>query len=344
MLSCIHCRASAITDPLPGELTKEEGLQLIDHVAAFGKPYPTIIFTGGDPLKRRDLFELLEYAANAGAGFAVSPAVTELLTPSALKRIKLAGASSISISLDGACAETHDAIRGLSGTFDKTIEAIRTAVNLGLGLQVNTAIMKQNFNELPQIFHLIKMLKVRVWELFFLVKIGRGIKVDDLTPRENESVNNFLYDASCYGLTVRCVEAPFIRRIAKQRIVRGDYWDDELYRKFRSTLLEFDGEPTSPSTLRLRGTLDGDGVIFVAHDGTIFPGGLLPYSIGNIRKDSLVEAYRENILLRKVRTREMDGYCGVCEFKDVCGGSRARAYAYYGNPLSSDPACILATP
>lgn len=342
LLSCIHCRASAIKEPLPGELTFEEGVRLIEQVATFGKPSPTIIFTGGDPLLRKDLFELLAYATKAGVRFAVSPAVTKLLSYDALKYLKESGASAISISLDGALGETHDSIRGIKGTYESTIKAITDALTLRLNPQVNTAIMRRNYSELPRLFHLIKALGVKTWELFFLVRVGRGTDVDDLTPEECESVCNFLYDASSYGITVRTVEGPFIRRVAKQRLRSGDYWRDETYLKLRAELCQLEGNPTGASTLSSRGTLDGDGIIFVGYDGTIHPGGLVPVDIGNVREDNLVEVYRGNELLRNVRMRNLNGYCGICEFRESCGGSRARAYSCSGNILSSDPACLLA--
>lgn len=349
LLSCIHCRASAIREPLPGELTTEEGFRLIDQVASFGKPTPTIIFTGGDPLIRKDLFDLLSYAASAGLRFAVSPAVTELLSHAALERLKDAGASSISISLDGASAQTHDSIRGKEGTYQRTIEAMKDAASSGLNPQVNTTIMKRNYRELPQIFHLVKTLGIKTWELFFLVKVGRGMEVQDLTPQECEDVCNLLYDASFYGVTIRCVEAPFIRRVARLRSTCGEHRyrrDTELYRDLRAELLKMmDGdEPGDHSTLAPRGALDGDGIVFVGYDGTITPGGLVPIRIGNAKQgDDLVRTYRENELLRDIRMRRFSGPCGQCEFKEVCGGSRARAYSCNGDPLSSDPACKHAT-
>src|SRR5579875_2355196 len=142
-LSCVHCRASAITEPLPGELSTDEGLKLFDQVAAFGKPYPTIIFTGGDPLMRKDLLERLSHAARQGISFAVSPAMTNLVSTNKLVEVKSLGASSISISLDGASSETHDSIRGRAGTFDKTVEIIQNSLRIGLNPQINTAIMKR---------------------------------------------------------------------------------------------------------------------------------------------------------------------------------------------------------
>ncbi len=344
LLSCLHCRASAITKALPGELSTEEGYRLIDSVRSFGKPFPTMIFTGGDPLMRKDLFDLLSYASLSGVSFAVSPAVTTLLTTDALAKLKAAGAASISLSLDGASPEMHDLIRGNAGTFERTIEVISNAIQLRINLQVNTAVMKRNFTDLPEILHLIRELGVKTWELFFLVKVGRGEFLQDLSPEENESVCNFLYEASYYDLTVRCVEAPFIRRVVKQRKESGIYWKNTNYQALHSRLVELEGfpRPESASTLGTSGTLDGDGIIFVSYDGTISPGGLIPVNLGNVRRESLVDLYQRNELLTSIRERKFNGSCGICQFKEICGGSRARAYSSSGDPLSSDPACVLA--
>jgi radical SAM protein len=340
-LFCLHCRASALSKPLPGELTTEEGYALLDQVASFGKPTPTVIFTGGDPLRRPDIFELIDYAGRRGLKFAVSPAVSDDLNESSLDMIKRSGATAISISLDGASPPSHDSIRREDGSFDMTLSAISASLNLGLNVQVNTVVMKKNYFELPEIFALLKRLGVKTWELFFLVRVGRGSDVEDLDPDQYESVCNFLYDASKYGILIRCVEAPFIRRVARLRMKFIDYWGDEAYIKMRTRLFELCGKPDNRSSLSPSGTLDGDGVIFIAYDGAINPGGLLPVPLGNVRQVSLVDVYRGNSLLQKIRKRELRGLCGTCEFSPVCGGSRARAYSYSNDPLLSDPACIM---
>ncbi len=342
LLSCVHCRASAIREPLPGELNTKEGYRLIDRVREFGNPAPTMIFTGGDPLLRGDLFELLSYATSLGVRFAVSPAVTELLTYDILRRIKEAGAAAISVSLDGASASTHDYIRRREGTYERTLQAIKDAVDLGLNIRVNTAIMKRNYNELPLIFDQIKGLGIKVWELFFLVKVGRGSQIEDLTPEQCEDVCNFLYDVSFRGMTVRCVEAPFIRRVAHERS-KSTFKETDGYLKLKAGLLRSHGadQPLATrSTLNPRGTLDGDGIIFVGYDGGITPGGLVPAILGNVKRDKLTSIYRESDLLTEVRKRNLHGFCGVCGFKEMCGGSRARAFSQYGDPLGSDPSCV----
>ncbi|MDG6998696.1 MAG: TIGR04053 family radical SAM/SPASM domain-containing protein [Nitrososphaerota archaeon] len=341
-LACIHCRASAITEPSPQELSHSEGMGLIDQVAEFGKPSPTIIFTGGDPLKRKDLTQLLSYASSRGLNYALSPAVSELLNFETIEKIKRSGVSSISVSLDGASKETHDAIRNKEGTFRRTEEVLRNCALAGLGVQVNTAIMRRNLFELPQMFHLIRSLGVKTWELFFLIQVGRGSAVEDITPDDYESVCNFLYDASFYGMTIRTVEAPFIRRVAAQRAENDAYWKDPTYLRLRSELLRLEGPPSSAtSTLARKGTLDGDGILFVSNEGKIHPGGLIPVDLGNVKSSRIPLVYRENPLLRSIRERRFNGPCGACAFKDICGGSRARAFSYNGDPLGSDPACIF---
>ena len=339
-LSCVHCRASAILGPVPGELTTEEGLRVIDQVGSMGTPPPVLVFTGGDPLTRADLPELISYAKGAGVPFAVSPAVSQNLTDGYLARLRDAGTSSISISLDGARPETHDSIRGVAGTFERTLERVRAAKDIGVSVQINTAIMKANIHELPEMLPLVKGLGVKIWELFFLVQVGRGSGVLDLTPEEYESACNFAYDASRRGLVVRCVEAPFIRRVVNSRRSADDYWQDETYLAMRGGL-GGGGDALAPTTLGPRGTLDGDGIVFVGHDGTIYPGGLLPVPLGNVRKDDLATVYRTDPLLKKIRDRKFSGPCGSCSYSEICGGSRARAYAHSGDPLGSDPACLF---
>jgi radical SAM protein len=340
MLACKHCRASAIRTALPNELTKKEGFRLLDSVRSFGDPSPVVILTGGDPLMRDDIFDLIGYANAIGVRVALSPAVTEKLTHEMLVKIKESGVASISVSLDGSSKETHDAIRSVDGTFDRTIGVMKDAIGIGLSIQVNTTVMKKNIGELPKIFHLIKGIGIKTWEVFFLIRTGRGAELQDISPEEYESVCNLIYDASMYGVIVRVVEGPFIRRVAKTRREAVSYWKNSRYLKLKSELLELEGGPTSESTIASRGTLDGDGILFVSYEGTIYPGGFVPVPIGNVRNDNLVTVYRENKLLKDIRARRMTGFCGTCGVKETCGGSRARAYAHNNDPLSSDPACI----
>lgn len=340
-LSCRHCRASAIPEPLPGELTTSEGRRLIEQVAAFGNPPPVMILTGGDPMLRRDLPELMQYAHSLGVRFAVSPAATDRLTSGAISGLKEAGATSISVSLDGSSKEMHDKIRGTEGAFERTLRIISSAISAGLEIQVNTTVMKDNLSQLADIFLIIKGLGIKVWEVFFLVRVGRGTGVADLDPSECESACNFLYDASMHGMVVRTVEAPFIRRVARTRKEKGDYWKAPEYLELHSRLVASCGQVHAAPTISPRGTLDGDGIIFVSYEGTIYPGGFLPMGLGNVRSADIVKTYREDDTLKSIRSRSFEGPCGSCDFRYACGGSRSRAYASTGNPLSSDPACLF---
>jgi len=337
-LKCIHCRASAIESRSPEELTTEEAKKLFEELKGFERP-PVIIMTGGDPMIRDDIYELIQSASSLGFPVAISPAVSNKLNSDSLANLKRSGVKFMSISLDGISA-THEKIRGTYGIYQKTLDAITDGINSGISVQVNTAVMKINFMELPRIFKLISDLGIKIWEVFFLIQTGRGSELLDLTPEEYESVCNFLYDASYYNIQIRTVECPFIRRVLRERN-EGKNYDSPLYNRLKEELIYLMGKPTSQSTLGYNGTLDGDGIIFIDHKGTIYPGGFLPIPLGNVRYDKIVNVYRESSLLKSIRARSFNGNCGVCKYKWECGGSRARSFAYFGDPLNSDPACIL---
>lgn len=341
-LACAHCRASAIARPLPGELCTEEGRALIDSLLGFDPPFPTLILTGGDPLQRPDLFELISYARAQGLHVAVSPAVSERLDPETLARLRDLGVSAVSVSLDGGTAATHERIRGVAGLFESSMNAIHRGIRAGLRVQVNSTVMSGNVSELPTLFQAVHAHGVRTWEVFFLIRTGRGADLQEITPEETEDVSHFLYDASRYGVLVRPVEAPFLRRIRKEREGSDHYRGGRLYETLHRELEEIMGSGTQPSSVAPRGTLDGDGILFVSYDGSVFPGGFLEYRLGNVRTDDLVAVYRDSGLLRQIRARELHGACGVCRYRAECGGSRARAYVRSGDPLGTDPSCLFA--
>jgi len=338
-LACRHCRADAILKPLPGELNTDEGKRLIDQVADFGSPKPMLIITGGDPLMRNDLFELVDYAKSVGVPVSLAPAVSNNLNDEVLKLIKNSGVKTISISLDGARPETHDELRGVSGSFSQTIEVVKKAVEVGVNVQINTVVWRKSLEELPDVVALLQKLGVRVWEVFFLIVTGRAREELDISPEEYEAVVHFLVDVSKYGFQVRTVEAPFYRRAKLERL-EGRLYSNPLYEKLAAALRERLGEPIRGVDSTIVPTRDGFGIIFVAYDGTVYPSGFLPYPLGNVRRRSLVEIYREHPLLVKMRSGELRGRCGRCRYREICGGSRARAYAYFKDPLAEDPACI----
>ncbi len=342
-LACLHCRASAIPDRLPDELSGEEGHALIDRLRDFGTPYPTLILTGGDPLRRPDLFALIEHARAQRLHVAVSPAVSDALNAATMARLAELGVASISVSLDGGSAAAHERVRGVPGHFERTRAAITTALDLGLRVQVNSTVMAENVRELPSLFESIVGWGVRTWEVFFLIRTGRGVGLAELSSEETEDVGQFLYDASRYGVLIRPVEAPFLRRIRRQREAGGPA-GGPLYAALRDELARRMGPGTQPSSIAPRGTLDGDGILFVGYDGTIYPGGFLPERLGNVRRDDLVSVYRDHPLLQRIRARDLGDACGTCPHRFECGGSRARAFARTGDPLAADPACHFAVP
>jgi radical SAM protein len=347
-LSCFHCRASAQPEPDSDELSDVEGRNLIDELATMGRPRPILILTGGDCLKRPDIIELVTYATERGVPVAVAPSVTAQLTDSTLHALRQHGVKTVSLSLDGASAKTHDDVRGVPGHFNDTMNAVATLKRCGFTVQINTTVMAPNLEELADIAVLMQELGVDIWEVFFLIATGRGTEVIASSSQENEDICNFLVDASRYGFTVRTVEAPFFRRIAAQRRAPVDGQSDtestgSLYIRLRDRLVSQLGQPSRPARTTTAATRDGKGVIFIAANGDVYPSGFLPLRLGNVRTQSLADIYRLNPLLRLIRDAAFDGACGSCEHAQLCGGSRARAYATSGDPLGSDPGCLLVT-
>lgn len=339
-LSCVHCRASSVIRRPKEELSTSEAKLLLDQVTLFGPPHPVLVFTGGDPLMRDDLDELIVYARSKGLRVAVSPAVSPRLTIWRLGQLVEDGVTNISVSLDGSTETIHDEIRRVAGTYRRTLGLINMAVKLGYNLQVNSVVMSKNMRDFPALFHLIRQMGVRVWEVFFIVETGRATASLGLTPQEFEDMASLMIDFSTYASpAIRVVEAPFVRRILKERQL-GLTRTSTLYAELLSETERLEGVSTGTTSISSSGTLDGDGVVFIRNNGDIYPGGMLPVRLGNIKSDSLVQVYRSHWLLRQIRSRRYFGVCGTCEFKDVCGGSRARAYSSVGNPLSSDPACL----
>ena len=346
LLACRHCRAEAMELPLPGELTADESLTFIRSLTAFGSRPPVLVLTGGDVLMRPDHLELAAFARSLGIPVGLAPSVTPLLTPAIVRRLERLDVKSVSISLDGATAATHEGIRGVPGHFERTLDTLDLLTRRGFTVQVNTAVMRDNVEELADVAALLRIHRVGIWEVFFLVKVGRGAGVEDLSPTENEDVAHFLFDAACHGLTVRTVEAPFFRRVVQVRSEAGPEMDaaetfslGPLYRRLAMRLSERLGEPDGPIRARSGGTRDGKGIVFVAHDGVVYPAGFLPFPLGNVRQRSVVDIYRNHPLLRAIRDARFTGRCGACKYREICGGSRARAFAASGDPLGEDPAC-----
>jgi radical SAM protein with 4Fe4S-binding SPASM domain len=276
---------------------------------------------------------------SVGIPVCLSPSVTPLLSAGMIGRIARSGVRAVSVSLDGCRGQTHDSVRGIAGHFEMTVTAIEQLVAAGVTVQVNTTVMEHNVGDLPGVAALLARDGAHIWEVFFLVEVGRGTAAVPLSQAGHEEVCHFLYDASAYGFTVRTVEAPFFRRIVAERRAGSPAPDSALYQRLSADLTSLLGPATQRSSAHTAPTRDGKGIVFIAHDGQVYPAGFLPLGLGNIRTRPLREIYTGDPLLQSIRAARFTGRCGACEYADLCGGSRARAYAATGDPLGPDPAC-----
>ncbi len=344
-LACLHCRATAMPTPDPSQLTTTDGLRLIDQVAAFGLPPPLFVLTGGDPLKRSDLSQLVRYATSRSLPTSLSPSATPLLSAQALKELKDAGLVAISLSLDGSNAPIHDSFRGREQTFKRTLEAWEHAHEIGLKVQINTTVTKRNLLDLAAIARTVRERRAMTWSVFFLVQTGRGSGLQQILPNECEDVLNFLYDVGEI-FPVKTTEGHHFKRVALQRTIVERSQDTlesvlqpgETYRYLRR---EFG--PIIPNGRRRRPPLDinaARGFVFISHAGDVFPSGFLPMPAGNVRRIDLPSLYRSSPIFTALReARLLKGRCGNCEFAPVCGGSRSRAFAQTGDLLAEDALC-----
>lgn len=312
------------------ELSTEEGKRLIDQIAAW--EVPVFVLTGGDPIKRPDLFDLIGYARSVGVRVSLTPSATPLLTQQIVGRLKEAGLARLAVSMDGASAATHDAFRGMSGSFARTLDAVRWANEVGLPVQINTTFSRRNIGEIEQIVALMEQLEITLWSVFFLVPTGRGKLADLLDADEFEGVFAKLHALSKKAsFDIKTTEAQHYRRYLLQQKVAE-----------RKNGEQGPGPDKMPDVVGRapRGLNDGKGFIFISHVGEVYPSGFLPFSAGNVREQGLSTIYRESSLFMDLRDPEkLEGKCGACEFKRICGGSRARAYALTGNPFGEEPCC-----
>jgi radical SAM protein len=325
-LACVHCRASAQPDRSPDELTTDQGYRLLDEIKSFGNPL--MVFTGGDPLKRPDLFYLIRHSVKIGLRTNVTPSATPLLTGEAIRRMKDAGIARMAISLDGPDAASHDDFRGIPGTFARAMFALEEAQRIGLDTQLQTTVTRRNMARLPEISEIARKVGTKMWSLFFLIVTGRAECADDLTAEEYENVFEFMYDLSKsapYG--IKTTEAMHYRRYVAQRM--------------KAEHRNAPSEAAGAVVWRTAGVSDGKGFVFISHKGEIFPSGFLPLRGGSVVEDSLTDVYRNSDLFLQLRdTTQREGKCGICEYQKICGGSRSRAYALTGNYLAEDPRCV----
>jgi AdoMet-dependent heme synthase len=336
-LACLHCRAEAQPSRDHGELSTVEAKRMMEQVRRFGRPL--FVLTGGDPLKRPDVVELVAHGAGLGLRMGMTPSGTPLMTPDVLRELRDAGLSRLAVSLDGSTPVIHDRFRGVDGSWAWTLRMLIAARELGLSTQINTTVSRHNLADFDALGELMGELGIALWSVFFLVPTGRARTEDVASAEAFESVFHRMYDlARTAPFDVKSTAAPQYRRVILQRQVA------ERRRGARAEapapLTAGLGFSLGDGVGRAKGVNEGDGFLFVSHTGEIYPSGFLPLSAGNVRADDLVDVYRNSDLFVAMRDRaRLKGKCGVCEFRDVCGGSRARAFAVTGDPLESEPFC-----
>jgi len=337
--ACVHCRADAQHTPDSNELSTEEGFALIDRLAEFGSPI--LIFTGGDPMMRRDLFDLIAYATQKGLRCSLTPTATALPTRERLEKAKQAGIRRIALSLDAPTPEVHDNFRQIQGSWERTMRILQNAQSVGLSAQVNTTVSNHNLHLLPDMVPFIEQVGAVQWSVFFLVPTGRAQTPWMISPEDHERVFNWLYDLSQTApFDIKATAAPMYRRVAIER-KRAELNDGDGSGEQEVTFQGAGFQYADGLNRPRRGVNDGNGFLFISHKGEIMPSGFLPISAANVREQDVVDVYRNHPLFTNLRdVTKLKGKCGICEYRDVCGGQRGRAFGVTGDYLESDPACV----
>jgi radical SAM protein len=329
-----------VRDRDPAELTTEEGKRLLSEIHELGAP--VCVLTGGDPARRPDLPELVRYGHRLGLRMATIPVASQELTRSELMALQDAGVAQLAFSLDGHTASLHDGFRQVPGTFDLTLRAIEWVHDLGIPLQINTTFCRYNAAEIQAITAWVEQLGIVFWEVFSLVPVGRGSELEPLDAWEHEALFEQLYALSQrVSFVIKVTEAPHYRRFVLT--ARGQETQTPGAPASGSAIpAQLSRELTTRESFgaRARGINAGKGFVFVSHTGEVYPSGFLPLVVGSVRESSLRLLYRDSSLLRRLRDPTLlEGRCGICPYADVCGGSRARAYAMTGQLFAEDPAC-----
>lgn len=350
-LACVHCRAAAQSRRSQFELSTEDGFRLLDQTAEL-KP-KVFVLTGGDPLKREDVYDTIAYAKHIGLEPSVTPSATPLLTPEAIAKMKASGVTRLAISLDHCERKAHDDFRRVPGSFDLTIRAIEAARDNDIPVQINSTVSKRTAADMPKLAALLaKYPNIVMWSVFFLVPTGRAKTADMIAPEEVETLFGDLYAISKnVSFNVRTTEAMHYRRYVLQRMMaaQGKTTDSLIDPKtglIDASTVFMHSKPigiqmqTGAITRAPKGVNEAKGFVFISHIGDVFPSGFLPLKAGNVKKESLVDLYRSSDLFRRLRdTSNLKGKCGVCEFRELCGGSRSRAWSITGDAFASDPTC-----
>ncbi|MDO4665683.1 MAG: TIGR04053 family radical SAM/SPASM domain-containing protein [Actinomycetaceae bacterium] len=341
-LVCKHCRAEAQKKAAPGQLTTQQGKELLRQLAGYEPPRPLVVLTGGDCFERPDLVELVQFGTDLGLSISISPSVTPKFTRERVQALRDAGGKAMSVSMDGASAQTHDAFRGIPGTFAKTLEATKIINEVGFRLQINTVLTRDNIHEAPAMLKRAIDLKAFMWYVFFLVPTGRGQALKGMTPREREDVLHWLHDVSD-RIAIKTTEGPQYRRVAFQRANGEPFNPGELYQWLTEETVRILGEhPVHPRRPRTPLAINsGSGFVFIDHVGDVYPSGFLPIHVGSVKERSLPDLYENSQIMRDLRTpAKLGGKCGACEYNHFCGGSRSTAYALFHDALAADPTCL----
>lgn len=315
----------------PNDLSYRECAGVVDQLAEYA---PLIlVLSGGEPLWRRDVFDIARYAKGKGMRVALATNGT-LIDEAMAHRIADAGIERVSISLDGADANTHDNFRGHAGAFDAAIHGLRCLQELDISTQINTTVSLHNAHQLPEIMKLAESLKVNAFHLFLLVPVGCGLTISETQTVEGveaERILNWFYDCSLEsGMELKATCAPQYYRIVRQRRAEA--------RRAGQVLEEL---PTHGMNAVTRGCLAGQAVCFISHQGEVFPCGYLPVPAGSLRTASFRTIWETAEVFRTLRdTGNLGGKCGICQFKQVCMGCRARAFGVTGDYLAEEPFCI----
>jgi len=373
-LACRHCRAEARPRRDAGELTTAEGSAFLDEVRRFGRPL--MVLTGGDPALRPDLCELIRYGTSVGLRMTLTPSGTPRMTRDRIRDCAEAGLQRMAVSLDGSIPAVHDAFRGVSGSYGWTMDIINGCHAEGVPVQINTTVTKHNLRDLKAIEALMLRLDIVLWSVFFLVPTGRGRREDALSAREFETVFHRLYDlGQCAPFDIKTTAAPHYRRVVLERDRAAGRATAALKGVPAAEAAGQGALASTPAGVRggmiataaagggggiatapaghgggmigrsAQGVNDGKGLVFVSHVGDIYPSGFLPVKAGNVRYHSLVDVYRRSHLFLDLRNPTLlRGKCGRCEYREVCGGSRGRAFAIAGDYLASEPSCVYRPP
>jgi radical SAM protein with 4Fe4S-binding SPASM domain len=365
-LRCIHCRASATELSSPNDLPTRTALGIIDQIAEAANPI--LVLSGGEPLYRSDIFQLARYATDKGLRVALATNGT-LVTKEVARMIVDSGVKRVSISLDGADSLTHDTFRGIPGAFDAAVYGLRNLKSLGMSVQINMTIARHNARQLPQVLELAKSLGADALHTFLLVPVGCGVDIaaeQMVAPEEYEEMLNWFYDQSLEGgIELKATCAPHYFRVARQRRVAdrkaaqaeamkaAPVHDDasaigptEMIMpggtgiSLRPSHAHPGGHP-SDMNAATKGCLAGTGVCFVSFEGEVFPCGYLPVVAGDLREQRFADVWQNSAVFNQLRdTGNLKGKCGCCEFRNICMGCRARAFAASGDYMNEEPFCI----